>query len=240
MHIGVIGCWALSAVYFVDIHSGRQRSHTEGVLRHADTTIGFSARRLSEGEGEPEDQFGRMTHSRSFTERQGIARTFGSSSRLADVRQRPSFAQDVRDNKENIGRRESIGELSPSTFQYAQSPPNMEGPVMFVAPELTTETLMNREHRETLSKLQYVSTLVESLVDLAQSRNSPLLESHQANKLTGCVVFVSEKQRRMEQLIIYIRALHILSSSLQLAKDQVTSGQLQPSPTVKSGTELGP
>lgn len=121
-----------------------------------------------------------------------------------------------------------------TTLPYAQSPPNMDGPVMFVVPELTDETLLSNEHRDTLGKLQFISTVICSLIELAQSRTSPLLESRNSNKLTGCVVFVSEKQRRIEQLVLYIRALHLLSSSLQLAKDEVSAGKLKPSPTVKA------
>ena len=34
-------------------------------------------------------------------------------------------------------------EAPPSSLPYAQSPPNMEGPIMFVAPELAEETLMD-------------------------------------------------------------------------------------------------
>lgn len=110
----------------------------------------------------------------------------------------------------------------------------MEGAVMFAVPDLTDETLLSVEHRETVSKLEFVSTLVLSLVELAQSRTSPLLDSPNANKLSGCIVFVSEKQRRIEQLVLYIRALHVLTSSLQLAKQEVAADRLQPSPKVKT------
>ena len=43
-------------------------------------------------------------------------------------------------------RRNSIGFLdspSPNSVPYAQSPPNMEGPILFEAPELAEETLMD-------------------------------------------------------------------------------------------------
>ena len=164
----------------------------------------------------------------------------GSAGRLQDLIRRPSFAQDPTTDQTNKENMPGVGgyntDLSSpvTTLPYAQSPPNMDGPVMFVVPELTDETLMSNEHRDTLGKLQFISTVICSLIELAQSRTSPLLESRNSNKLTGCVVFVSEKQRRIEQLVLYIRALHLLSSSLQLAKDEVAAGKLQPSSTVKA------
>src|SRR5882724_4522973 len=51
-------------------------------------------------------------------------------------------------------------------------PPN-EG-VMFTAPELPEETLLDREHNETLAKLNFVLALVDCILELAESRASPL------------------------------------------------------------------
>lgn len=41
--------------------------------------------------------------------------------------------------------------------------------------------------------------------------------------------------QRAEQLVLLIRALHLLSSGLNLATKQLKDGQLQPSATVKNG-----
>lgn len=128
---------------------------------------------------------------------------------------------------------------SPATLAYAQSPPNMEGAVAFVAPELKSETLMDREHQSVLKKLQYICNLTSCLIDLAQTRTAPLLESpNTANKLSGCIVIVSEKQRRIEQLILYIRAMDLISPSLLLAQDAISSNELQTTGAVKEGMTL--
>lgn len=45
----------------------------------------------------------------------------------------------------------------------------------------------------------------------------------------------SETDRRAEQLLLLVRALQLLGSGLALATQQLKSGQLRPSSTVKNG-----
>ncbi|KAK2144674.1 hypothetical protein NP493_4147g00003 [Ridgeia piscesae] len=111
-----------------------------------------------------------------------------------------------------------------------QSLPTMEGPVTFVAPELAEEVLMDKSHNETVSKLSFVLALVECIIDLAQSRSSPLSESVTEKVLSSSpgggtatmdhISFMSEGDRCIEQLVLYVRALQLLSSSIQLAKEE--------------------
>lgn len=217
-------CWFACLGQF----TSRQRSNTEGSLRSAQPSPPQAAP-LSPRLGPTTIQ-----PSRSFSVEHQAA--LGSGSRLSDMIRRPSFARDEsRNNKENLPSHGSQMELTSPQFSYAQSPPNMEGPVVFMVPELADEGLLNVEHRDTLGKLQFVSSLISSLIELAETKTSPLLESPNVNKLTGCVVIVSEKQRRIEQLVIYVRAMHVLSSSLQLAKVEVASGKLVPTKYVKTG-----
>lgn len=124
-------------------------------------------------------------------------------------------------------------------FQFGASPPNMEGPIFFVAPELPQETLMEREHNETLAKLNFVATLVDCIIDLAKARSTPIAaltkstsrrESNSPEQLS----VVSENYRRAEQLVLYVRALQMLSSSLNLSREELKSGRLQPSNSVKN------
>lgn len=51
-------------------------------------------------------------------------------------------------------------------FTYGTSPPKFDG--VFVAPELTEETLLEKEHNETLAKLNFVSALVKCILELAK------------------------------------------------------------------------
>lgn len=120
------------------------------------------------------------------------------------------------------------------------SPMNFDGPVLFDAPELVEETLMNKEHNETVLKLDFVLALVECVVDLAKSRSSPLTESFvladekQGTTTPFVTSFVSEKQRHLEQIILYLRALNLLSSSLVMAQEEMKSRRLQTSSTVRT------
>lgn len=42
--------------------------------------------------------------------------------------------------------------------------------------------------------------------------------------------------RRVEQLVLYMKAAQLLAASLHLAKEQIKSGKLSPSTGVKQGT----
>ena len=93
-----------------------------------------------------------------------------------------------------------------------------------------------------MAKLNFVVALVESIVELAQSRSSPITESvdqRQGNTFRlDHASFVSEGQRQLEQLVLYVRALQLLSSSIELAREEVKVARLQPSNTVKTSKDL--
>lgn len=91
--------------------------------------------------------------------------------------------------------------------------------------------MLQREHNETLAKLNFVLALSECVVELAQARATPLAaltESTSGRQQT-------EGSRRAERLVLLVRALQLLSSGLNLAIQQLQAGQLQPSASVKSG-----
>jgi len=116
----------------------------------------------------------------------------------------------------------------------------MQGPIAFVVPELAEKTLMNKEHNELQAKLEFVLSLVETIVQLAVERGSPLsesvlLESVAQGSRTSLMMrsslvgaqFLAEDRRCMEQLHLYVRALTLLSSSMQLAHDSVEAHLMQ-------------
>lgn len=49
---------------------------------------------------------------------------------------------------------------------------------------------------------------------------------------------VNEQTRRVEQIVLLVRALQLMSSGLELASKQLKSGQLRASSTVKTGKIL--
>jgi hypothetical protein len=97
----------------------------------------------------------------------------------------------------------------------------------------------------TLHKLQFVLCLVRCLLDLAESRQmshangdgvtsaDSQLPSHAFR--VSHARFLTKGQCCVEQLVLYIRALHLLSSALHHAKAEMKAGVLLPSTGMKSG-----
>ncbi|XP_011676911.2 serine/threonine-protein kinase ULK2 isoform X1 [Strongylocentrotus purpuratus] len=139
-------------------------------------------------------------------------------------------------------RRNSVlTEGSPSSqgsLTFATSPPNMEGPISFVAPELPEETLLAAEHTETVDRLNVILGIVEAIVEVAKSRSVPLAESiyNQGSSIfsNSQVCFVSENYRLAEQLVLYTRSLELLNAALTMAKEEFSAARLKPSNAVRT------
>ncbi|XP_072376530.1 serine/threonine-protein kinase unc-51 isoform X7 [Diabrotica undecimpunctata] len=104
-------------------------------------------------------------------------------------------------------------------------------PITFLAPELPEETLLEKEHNETLAKINFVLALSNCILDMASQRSAPLsmlVDHSRQNPPTN------EATKRAEQLVLSVRALQLLSSGLALATKQIKAGQLRPSSTVKT------
>ncbi|VIO91277.1 Uncharacterized protein BM_BM6939 [Brugia malayi] len=98
-----------------------------------------------------------------------------------------------------------------------------------IPPSLEQETLMGAEHIQVLAKLRFVLELVETLINVAEDRGNLVSLSMPPRKKKER----SDAYRRAEQLVVYVRALHMLSSALLLAQKQVASETLHPSPAVQ-------
>ncbi|XP_017137006.1 serine/threonine-protein kinase unc-51 [Drosophila miranda] len=115
-------------------------------------------------------------------------------------------------------------------------------PHAFQAPELSEETLMDREHNETLSKLNFVLALTDCIQEVADSRCAPLSTLMVAGSQTAAnsadpqqiPPHAPEHCKRAERLVLLVRALQLLSSGLTLASQQLRNGQLKPSSNVKN------
>ena len=106
--------------------------------------------------------------------------------------------------------------------------------------------ILQKAHNDTVAKLNFVLALVECIIELAQSRSSPLSESimepsSSVDNQSTCsmfsldhISFLSEGQRHIEQLVLYVRALQLLASSIQLAKEEIKAKRLQTSNSVKT------
>ncbi|KAG8182072.1 hypothetical protein JTE90_008607 [Oedothorax gibbosus] len=132
----------------------------------------------------------------------------------------------------------SPGRRRGSSFEN-NSPNSLEG--LFI-PELPEETLLEKEHNDTLAKLHFVWALVKCILELAKTRSSPLstaLFSSFPPTTDGCEggatgAALSEGGRRAVQLLLYLKGLQLISSAFRLSQQQVRNGQLQPSQQVRN------
>ncbi|KAH8288055.1 hypothetical protein KR018_011087 [Drosophila ironensis] len=117
-------------------------------------------------------------------------------------------------------------------------------PHAFQAPELSEETLMDREHNETLSKLNFVLALTDCIQEVADSRCAPLSTLMVAGSQSAAGAgsadahqippHAPEHCKRAERLVLLVRGLQLLSSGMNLASQQLRNGQLKPSSNVKN------
>jgi hypothetical protein len=115
-------------------------------------------------------------------------------------------------------------------------------------PALSEETLMAPEHNEILAKLKYISVLVDKIIEVARHKAAPLSAigetvSALSNKKSGSgeasgqdqlSSAASPQQRRLQQLLLYMRCLHILSQTLDLSRAELKAKKLKPSTSVKN------
>ncbi|XP_039218171.1 serine/threonine-protein kinase ULK2 [Crotalus tigris] len=118
---------------------------------------------------------------------------------------------------------------------YGASPPSFE------APELPEETLMEREHTDTLRHLNLMLAFTECVLDLTAIRSgTPELCSSavslyqiQESIVVDQISQLSKDWGQVEQLVLYMKAAQLLASSLHLAKAQIKSAKLNLSTAVK-------
>jgi len=127
--------------------------------------------------------------------------------------------------------------IRPISAPFASPPQDYDVP-HFVPPELPAETLLDRDHNDTLAKLNFAISLVECILNIADSRTSPLsilteASCHQPSTSPSSKIPI-ETQRKAEQLVLYWRNLHLLSSAFQLSQKEITAGRLKPSSNVRS------
>lgn len=112
-------------------------------------------------------------------------------------------------------------------------------------PELEQETIMDSEHRQILAKLKFVAELIDALIGVAENMNNPIAMMMEGGRKTVGIIPIkthflkkplsasNDAYRRAEQLVVYVRALHVLSSALVMAQRHVSQETLHPSPAVQ-------
>ncbi|KAM9318484.1 serine/threonine-protein kinase ULK2 [Pholidichthys leucotaenia] len=124
---------------------------------------------------------------------------------------------------------------------YGTSPPSLEGFITFEAPELPEETLMEREHTDTLMHLRMMLSFTDYVLEMAAVRaggaelgvSAASLYPPQDSVVVDQISQLSKEWGQVEQLVLYMKAAQLLASSLYTAKAQIKSAKLNPSTAVK-------
>ncbi|XP_062873328.1 serine/threonine-protein kinase ULK2 isoform X2 [Trichomycterus rosablanca] len=135
-------------------------------------------------------------------------------------------------------------EAAPSSLRYVPygtSPPSLDGFITFEAPELPEETLMEREHTDTLMHLRMMLSFTDCVLEMAAVRaggadlgvSAASLYPPQESIVVDQISQLSKEWGQVEQLVLYMKAAQLLASSLHLAKAQIKSAKLNPSTAVK-------
>ncbi|XP_052822730.1 serine/threonine-protein kinase ULK2 [Octopus bimaculoides] len=114
----------------------------------------------------------------------------------------------------------------PTSLMYAPSPPSIDTAMPFVAPELAEDTLMDEHYKEVLGKLSFVNDLVECIMQIAHAHGTPF-------SIVSPNILTSLFYRRLNQLLLYVRCLQLLTSALQLAKEEIKHSRLHPLTSLK-------
>ena len=106
---------------------------------------------------------------------------------------------------------------------------------------------MSPEHNEILAKLKYISSLVDKIIEVARNKAAPLSTISETvsavrgkDSCSGGSGGVAEfdpnspHHRRLQQLLLYMRCLHILSQTLDLSRAELKAKKLKPSTSVKN------
>uniref|UniRef100_A0A672KBT3 non-specific serine/threonine protein kinase n=1 Tax=Sinocyclocheilus grahami TaxID=75366 RepID=A0A672KBT3_SINGR len=143
-----------------------------------------------------------------------------------------------------IGSSPPGAEAAPSSLRYVPygtSPPSLDGFITFEAPELPEETLMEREHTDTLMHLRMMLSFTDCVLEIASlwaggpdlGASATSLYPPQDSVVVDQISQLSKEWGQVEQLVLYMKAAQLLASSLHLAKAQIKSAKLNPSSAVK-------
>jgi serine/threonine-protein kinase ULK/ATG1 len=105
-------------------------------------------------------------------------------------------------------------------------------------PDLSEETLLAPEHNEVLAKLRFISMLVDTIISVARTKAAPLSGLTESAVVRGPDQDTWENnsplQRRLQQLLLYMRCLQLLSQTLDFSRAELKSKRLKPSTSVKN------
>lgn len=130
----------------------------------------------------------------------------------------------------------SSGSLLRYMASQFNSPTHIDGsPPVFYALDLPEETLLDKEHNETLAKLNFIDSLVECILSLADSRSALINLTDDETKPEALRELPTETVRKVERLVLYLKALQLTSSALKLSRAEIQTNRLRNSSSVRQG-----
>lgn len=133
----------------------------------------------------------------------------------------------------------SSGSLLRYMANHFNSSPHIEGsPPVFYALDLPEETLLDKEHNETLAKLSFIDSLVGCILSLADSRSALINLTDENIKPEALKELPTEIVRKVERLVLYLKALQLTSSTLKLSRTEIQAGRLRNSSSVRQVLRL--
>ena len=160
---------------------------------------------------------------------------------------RPSFGHTLADVTNisptlrfNLGS-PAMSRFVPTHQPYSSTSPhqasdNIGGsPPVFYALDLPEETLLDKEHNETLAKLTFVDSLVECILSLADSRSALINLNDDETKPKALLELPIEVVRKVERLVLYLKASQLTSSALKLSRAEIQANRLRNSSSVRQG-----
>jgi serine/threonine-protein kinase ULK/ATG1 len=130
-------------------------------------------------------------------------------------------------NQFNSPHQQSVDNIS--SGQAGISPP------VFYALDLPEETLLDKEHNETLAKLNFVDSFVGCIVSLADSRSALINLGDDETKPKALIELPIEVVRKVERLVLYLKASQLTSSALKLSRAEIQENRLRNSSSVRQG-----
>jgi len=130
----------------------------------------------------------------------------------------------------------SSGSLLRYMTGHFNSSPHLDGsPPIFYALDLPEETLLDKEHNETLVKLNFIDSLVGCILSLADSRSALINLTDDGTKPERLKELPTEIVRKVERLVLYLKSLQLTSSALKLSKSEIQANRLRNSSSVRQG-----
>ncbi|XP_046839736.1 serine/threonine-protein kinase unc-51-like isoform X2 [Xenia sp. Carnegie-2017] len=116
----------------------------------------------------------------------------------------------------------------------------LEGTVMVEVAPLSCETLMEEEHVDALERIRNSLVYVDVIFDVLKTRSTPLrvLSESAFSKQTKSaigdqIILVNSEYRKAEQLILCVKILRVINTTLEFAREEIKFGRLKPSDAVR-------